>query len=289
MLSAGLSAALVLMRRSRPDIVIGFGGYPTLPPMFAARLLRIPTLIHEQNAVMGRANRVLTRIVRGIGLSFEPTKFVEGKARSKARLTGAPVRAEVLDWAEQPYRAPGPGQRLNFLIFGGSQGARYFSEIAPRALRLLPESMRQRLTVTQQCREEDIAQVRAAYEQIGVNAQLATFFKDMPERMAAAHLVLSRAGASTVAELAAMGRPSILVPLPHALDNDQLENATRAEAAGGAWCIPQKELTPERLTAELVLLLEAPERLSEAAVRVKRLARIDAVSRLAEFADELMA
>ncbi len=288
MLTAGLSAALMLIGRSRPHIMIGFGGYPTLPPIMAARMLGVPTLIHEQNAVMGRANRVLMKVVRGIALSFDSTKFVEGKALAKARVTGAPVRTEILDRAEQLYHPPGPGQRCNLLIFGGSQGARFFSEVAPPALRLLPAGMRQRLTVVQQCREEDIAGVRAAYEQAGVNAHLSTFFRDMPARLAGAHLVLSRAGASTVAELAAMGRPSILVPLPHALDNDQLENATRGEAAGGAWCIPQSELTPERLTAELVLLLEAPERLSEAAVRIRRLAKVDAVARLAEFAEELM-
>jgi UDP-N-acetylglucosamine--N-acetylmuramyl-(pentapeptide) pyrophosphoryl-undecaprenol N-acetylglucosamine transferase len=174
------------------------------------------------------------------------------------------------------------------LVFGGSQGARYFSDVVPQALALLPADLRGRFAVTQQCREEDIGRVRETYTNSGIAADLATFFKDLPARMAAAHLVIGRAGASTVAEIAVIGRPSILVPLPHALDNDQLYNATRLAEAGAGWCIEQQVLTPERLAAELTRLMRAPEALEAAAAAAKRQGRPDAVQRLADLAEELM-
>ena len=197
--------------------------------------------------MLGRANRMLAARVTAIATSFEPTKHLEGPALGRARLTGNPVRDQVIDWAAQGYQPPASDGPFSLLVFGGSQGARFFSDMLPPALALLPAETRAGLFVVQQCREEDLARVEAAYEAAGVRAHLATFFANLPEEMAKAHLVIGRAGASTVAELTVMGRPAILVPLPHAIDNDQLQNATRLAESGGAWCIEQKELTPERL------------------------------------------
>ncbi|MGH6814357.1 MAG: undecaprenyldiphospho-muramoylpentapeptide beta-N-acetylglucosaminyltransferase, partial [Hyphomicrobiaceae bacterium] len=242
-LLSGLRAAHKLLGEVRPRAVIGFGGYPTVPPLAAAYLRRIPTAIHEQNAVLGRANRMLARRVTAVATSFDRVELLDGVALSKVRCTGNPVRAAVLQWGRGPYRPPEPGGSLVLLVVGGSQGARFFSDTVPAALKRLAPEVRAKVKVVQQCRVEDLDRVRSAYEQLGIAADLATFFDNLPERMAGAHLVLGRAGASSVAELAAVGRPSILVPLPHAVDNDQLHNATKLADAGGAWCIEQRDLT----------------------------------------------
>jgi UDP-N-acetylglucosamine--N-acetylmuramyl-(pentapeptide) pyrophosphoryl-undecaprenol N-acetylglucosamine transferase len=253
----------------------------------AARSLGIPSAIHEQNAVMGRANRFLSRFVDRIALSFMPTKYLGEGNEQKAQLTGTPVRDAVLSYRDVPYVPPEPASRLLLLVFGGSQGAHFFAELLPRALALMPSPVKWRLTVVQQARDEDLASLREAFEEVGVAAHLGTFFRDMPERIATSHLVIARAGASTVAELMAIGRPCILVPLPHALDNDQLENATRLQAGGGGWCIRQGELTPERLAAELERLFNAPEILAATAAKAKAMAPVDAVAKLADLAEEL--
>ena len=182
---------------------------------------------------------------------------------------------------------PEPASRLLLLVFGGSQGAHFFAELVPPALSLMPSPFKWRLTVVQQARDEDLAPLREAYKEIGIAAHLGTFFRDMPERIATSHLVIARAGASTVAELMAIGRPCILVPLPHALDNDQLENATRLQSGGGGWCIRQGELTPERLASELERLFNAPEILATTAAKAKAMAPVDAVAKLADLAEEL--
>lgn len=286
-LGIGFAGALRLLKEIEPRAVIGFGGYPTLPPIIAARTLKIPTAIHEQNAVMGRANRLLSRFVDRIALSFKPTKLLRPDAESKALVTGTPVRDAVLAYREVPYLPPEPGQRLLLLVFGGSQGARFFSEAMPPALELLPAEMRGRLTVMQQAREEDLDELREAYKKAGIAAHVAPFFRDLPERVAKAHLIVARAGASTVAEMMAIGRPCLLVPLPHALDNDQLENATRLQEGGGGWCVRQKELSRERLAEEIRGLLASPEVLAGAAAKAKAMAVTDAVKRLADLAEEL--
>ena len=286
-LGLGFLSALRLLYATAPRAVIGFGGYPTLPPIIAARVSGIPTAVHEQNAVMGRANRLLSRFVDRIALSFKPTALLHPDAEPKARVTGTPVRDAVLSYREVPYAPPEPGQRLLLLVFGGSQGAHFFSEALPPALERLPSDMRERLTVVQQAREEDIDGLRDAYDKAGIAAHIAPFFRDLPERIAQAHLVVSRSGASTVAELMAIGRPCILVPLPHALDNDQLENAMRLQDGGGGWCIRQPELTRERLTAELRRLLSAPDLLAAAAAKGKAMAETEAVTKLADLAEEL--
>ena len=286
-LGVGYFGALRLLKSIGPSAVIGFGGYPTLPPIIAARTLKIPTAIHEQNAVMGRANRLLARVVDRVALSFSPTKKLHKKAEAKARVTGTPVRDAVLAYRKVDYVAPEPAGRLLLLVFGGSQGAHFFSEALPQALILLPSPLRWRLTVVQQAREEDLEGLRRFYKDAGLAVHLAPFFRDLPERIATAHLVVARAGASTVAELMAIGRPCLLVPLPHALDNDQLENASRLQEGGGGWCIRQSELTPERLAKELERLFDTPGLLAGAAAKAKAMAEVDAVSKLADLAEEL--
>ena len=287
MLLRGIAASLKLMREVKPGAVVGFGGYPAFPPLVAARMRKIPTALHEQNAVLGRANRALANHVSVVAASFENTKHLTGAALAKARVTGNPVRDQVVEWASQSYQAPSSGP-FALLVFGGSQGARYFSDTVPAALATLPEAVRARLFVVQQCREEDLARVEQAYGQAGIRAQLAAFFASLPEEMARAHLVIARSGASTVAELAVMGRPAILVPLPHAIDNDQLNNARRLAQNGGAWCMEQKDLTPDALAEVIGRLLASPDTLVRAAAAAKAQGRPDAVQRLADLVEELM-
>lgn len=287
-LGRGVTQAYGILGRAAPAAVIGFGGYPTLPPLIAGRLRRIPTALHEQNAVLGRANRLLSRGVSAIATSFETTRLLSPRLMRKATVTGNPVRDGVLALAGSPYRAAAPGEPFRLLVFGGSQGARYFSDAVPPALALLPTELKARLQVIQQCRAEDLARVREHYDQHGIAAELAAFFDNLPELMVSAHLIIGRAGASTVAELSVIGRPSILVPLPHALDNDQLQNASRLAEAGASWCIEQEHLEPTRLADVLSSLLANPEKLATAATAAKAQGRPDAAARLADLVEELM-
>lgn len=286
-LSRGIAAATKLLKRIEPAAVVGFGGYPTFPPLLAASFKSIPTALHEQNAVLGRANRMLAKRVSAIALSFAETKYLDSGLQDKARVTGNPVRDMVVAIADTPYQAPQPGAPFKVLIFGGSQGAKFFSDTAPAALATIPAAVRHRLVVTQQCREEDLDRVRALYAESGITAELATFFTDLPQRIADSHLVVGRAGASSIAELTVLGRPSILVPLPHALDNDQLNNARQLAESGGAWCIEQKVLSVERMAEEIYRLAEAPTELAEAAANAKRLGRPQAVVALADLIEEI--
>ncbi|HEX5958922.1 MAG TPA: undecaprenyldiphospho-muramoylpentapeptide beta-N-acetylglucosaminyltransferase [Hyphomicrobiaceae bacterium] len=287
-LSRGVAASLKLLRAVKPSAVVGFGGYPAFPPLVAARLIGVPTALHEQNAVLGRANRSLARFVTAIAASFEETKFLTGPRLGKVRVTGNPVRDQVVDWATQSYRPPRQGGPYSLLVFGGSQGARFFSDAIPEALALAPDWMRERLFVVQQCREEDLERVEHAYQLAGIRAHLAAFFTNLPEEMAKAHLVIGRSGASTGAELTVMGRPAILVPLPHAVDNDQLQNALRLSDAGAAWCLEQKNFTAEFLAKAVTDLLTNPDELAHAAAAAKAQGRPDAVTRLADLVEELV-
>ena len=287
-LANGVRQAFSLIGKVRPSAVVGFGGYPSFPPIVAARLRGVPTALHEQNAVMGRANRMLVSRVDRIACSFADTKYVPEKALSKVRVTGNPVRANVLEAAIRPYQAPTASGPVVLVVFGGSQGARYFSESVPPALAALPDEVRSRLVVVQQARPEDIEQVRATYQAAGIKAEVASFFKGLPDLLATAHLVIGRAGASTVAELGVLGRPAILVPLPHALDNDQLNNAKRLADAGGAWLIEQKDLSVDRLGTEIASLVAEPGRLAAAAMAAKAEGKPDAVVRLADLVNELI-
>jgi UDP-N-acetylglucosamine--N-acetylmuramyl-(pentapeptide) pyrophosphoryl-undecaprenol N-acetylglucosamine transferase len=278
----GTAKALSLVGRIRPAVVVGFGGYPTVPPLLAASLRGVPTVLHEQNNVMGRANRLLAARVTTIATGFRALARQHPNLQSKMTFTGNPLRPAVIAAAATPYRVPKPKTRFDLLVFGGSQGAHVMAEIVPAAVNHLSEDLRSRLQVVQQARAEDLASVRATYEALGVEAECAPFFADLPARMAHAHLIVSRSGASTVAELAAIGRPALLVPLPHALDQDQLFNAKMLADAGGAICIEQRGLTPQRLASELVALAAEPKRLAQMAEAAKSVGTIDAAERLAD-------
>lgn len=281
LLALGTAKAWTLIGRIKPSVVVGFGGYPTVPPLLAAGWHGVPSVLHEQNGVMGRANRLLAPRVTAIATGFPTLKNLNRHWRSKMTFTGNPVRSHVVAAAAVPYATPADGE-LRLLVFGGSQGARVMSEIVPAAIGLLDARLGTRLRIVQQARAEDIDSVRAAYARLGVAAEIAPFFPDLPARMAAAHLVISRSGASTVAELSAIGRPAILVPLPHALDQDQLANARVLEAAGGAICIEQRDFTPDRLAAEVAALAGDAPRLSRMAAAARASGTIDAAERLAD-------
>ena len=267
------------IRRIRPSAVIGFGGYPTLPPMMAAHGAKIPTLVHEQNAILGRANRVLANRVNGVAVGFSQV----GKVPNAPMIvTGNPVRPMVEAAMEKPYPARKPGDTLRLVVFGGSQGARFFSEVLPPALALLDVAERSRLSILQQAREEDEAQLRAAYDELGASAEIAPFFKNMPEEISNAHFVIARAGASSVTELAVIGRPSILIPLPGSLDGDQAANAIAMADAGGAFVVKQAELSPERLAETLRAAITDPDAMEKMAVAARKTGIPDAAKRLAD-------
>ena len=227
----GVRQASALIGQIKPAAVVGFGGYPTLPPLYAATRSGVPTLIHEQNAVMGRANKALAARVDAIAGGF--LAGGTGAFADKTVVTGNPVRPAVIAAAERLYATPATGQAFRLLVFGGSQGAQFFSDAIPDAVAALPEAERKRLAIVQQARVEDADAVKAGYDALGVPAEVSPFFGDMAERIAAAHLILSRSGASTVSEIAVIGRPALLVPYPHALDHDQAANAAALAAAGG--------------------------------------------------------
>ena len=279
-LGFGLFQAWRLIGWLRPAAVIGFGGYPSVPPVLAAVWRGVPTVIHDANAVVGRANRLLAPRVTAIATTFPETFGDAPNLAAKATLTGNPVRAAVIAAAAALYNAPADVMRL--LIFGGSQGARIMADIVPAAIALLEPGLRARLHIVQQAREEDLARVREAYANLAVAAEVATFFADLPARIAASHLIVARSGASTVAELAAIGRPSILVPLPHAIDQDQFANAGVLDRAGGAVRLVQDTFTPERLATEIAALAGTPQRLTSMAAAARSLGRLDAAGRLAD-------
>ena len=282
LLGYGTLKAWLMLPRLRPAIVVGFGGYPTVPPLLAASLRGIPTLIHEQNAVMGRANRFLAPRVRAIALGFAGVLRGDAALNAKATHTGNPVRPAVIAAAATSYPPLADGGPLRLLVFGGSQGARVMADIVPPAIENLDGSLRARLHIVQQARDEDFPRVRDNYARLGVAAEVAPFFGDLPARMAASHLIISRSGASTVAELAAIGRPGILVPLPHALDQDQRANAGFLMDAGGAIRVDQAELTPNRLASEITALAADPGRLAAMAAAAKAVGILDAADRLAD-------
>jgi UDP-N-acetylglucosamine--N-acetylmuramyl-(pentapeptide) pyrophosphoryl-undecaprenol N-acetylglucosamine transferase len=281
-LAYGVAQALRLFRRIKPSAVVGFGGYPTVPPVIAAWLLRVPTIVHEQNAVIGRANKLLVPIASAVATGYPGLLTNTPKYSAKATQTGNPVRPAVRKAAEQAYVPPGKDGPVRILVFGGSQGARVMSEVAPAAIERLPAEVRKRVEVTQQCRTEDVAAVKGIYWRLGLSAEVRTFFDDLPARMAAAHLVIARSGAATVSELAAIGRPSVLVPLPHALDQDQLANASALAALGGALIMLENDFTPEALSAEIARLVAAPQSLSAMAQAARRGGRADAAEALAD-------
>jgi UDP-N-acetylglucosamine--N-acetylmuramyl-(pentapeptide) pyrophosphoryl-undecaprenol N-acetylglucosamine transferase len=285
---AGIVMSLAKLARIRPKAVIGFGGYPSVPVMVAACLARFPTAILAPDAVLGRANRLVANHVRAIAANFPLVRFAP-KDSSKVVYTGNPLRPEVIALAGAPYDTPHLGDPLRLLVFGGSQGARVFRERVPSAIELLPARVKSRLDIVQQCRPEDVEAVRAVYAAMGVRAVVAPFFRDLPERMAWAHLVVARSGAGTVSELAAIGRPAILVPLPHALDDNQTPNADALANVGGGWRVAQKDLTPEKLAGMLEAAFADPAALARCAAAARALAKPDATLRLADLVEKLEA
>ena len=288
-LIAGTREARRLLRSLQPGAVVGFGGYASVPPLFAATRLRIPTMIHEQNAVLGRANRLLAARVDRIATSFPETQRVRAGAVAHVACTGNPVRPAIAALGARSYEAPTESGRFRILIVGGSQGAQALSRVVPEALAHLPDAARTRLNVVQQCRPEDLEAVRAAYRSASIQAECDRFFDDMADRLAAAHLVIARSGASTVAELAAAGRPAILVPYPHAMDDHQSANAHALERAGAAWLMPQASFTADALRLRLEALMAEPRVLAEAAQAARRFAKPDASGALATLVESLMA
>jgi UDP-N-acetylglucosamine--N-acetylmuramyl-(pentapeptide) pyrophosphoryl-undecaprenol N-acetylglucosamine transferase len=287
-LGLGLVDAWRALGRIAPAAVVGFGGYASVPTMIAARLRRLPSMLHEQNAVLGKANRLVLGGVARVATSFAHTRYLAESDR-RARLVGNPVREPVRALSKSPYRAPGIDRVVDLLVFGGSQGASSFSRVIPDAVLALPASLRARLRLVQQCRPEDIERVRARYAKAGIIAELAPFFADLPQRLAGAHLVIGRSGASTVAELAAIGRPSILVPYPHAADDHQTVNARAFEAAGACIVIAHADFTAETLAGHLRALLDAPPLLAGMAAAAHAAGRPDAAARLADLVGELIA
>ncbi|MBY5366730.1 undecaprenyldiphospho-muramoylpentapeptide beta-N-acetylglucosaminyltransferase [Rhizobium leguminosarum] len=284
---SGMRAAKKLIQRLRPIIVVGFGGYPTVPPLLAATRLGVPSMIHEQNAVMGRANKALATRVQAIAGGFLP----EGGAAfpDKTVTTGNPVRPAIIAAAEVPYTPSHPREAFNLVVFGGSQGAQYFSKALPTAISLLDEALRVRLRITQQVRPEDMEMVSGCVTKLEMGADIAPFFTDMAERLARAHLVICRSGASTVSEISVIGRPAVLVPYPHALDHDQAANAAALAATGGAKVIAQSELSPEKIAAILTAVMNDPEKLLHMAAAAKRAGKPDAANLLADMVEAIAA
>ncbi len=281
----GVRQASDVIRRIKPDIVVGFGGYPTLPPLYAAGRRKVPAIVHEQNAVMGRANRALAARAAAIAGGF--LDATSGKYADKIVITGNPVRPAVLEAAEMPYQPSRSGEPFRLLVFGGSQGAQFFSDAVPVAIAALPEAQRARLQVTQQARADDVARVKAAYAGLGMTVEVLPFFNDMAARMAAAHFVISRSGASTVSEIAVIGRPALLVPYPFALDHDQAANAAALAGAGGAEVHAQSTLSTQRLTAVIGDAIASPDRLEMVAAAAKSAGKPDAARLLADLAEAI--
>jgi UDP-N-acetylglucosamine--N-acetylmuramyl-(pentapeptide) pyrophosphoryl-undecaprenol N-acetylglucosamine transferase len=284
-LAVGIVQARRLLRRLSPAAVVGFGGYPSVPTMLAAAQLGLPTLIHEQNAVFGRANRLLAPRAHRIATGFAEVQGLRPTDRARAIHTGNPVRPAIRAVGATPYTPP--GRTIELLVTGGSQGARIFAEIVPPALANLPAELRGRLRVSQQARPEDREAVIAQYRTMTLDAEVESFFTDMPARLQHTHLVICRAGASTIAELAAAGRPAILVPYPHAMDDHQTANAGQFAAACGGWVIAQADLTPAALAERLAGLFGDPSALATAAAASRKFSRDDAAEHLAELAQSL--
>ncbi len=286
-LAQGVAQARIILQDMQPGAVVAFGGYPAVPPVLAARLLqrRPKILLHEQNAVLGRANRLLARLSDLLVLSFIKTKRLPGKIPTS--VLGNPVRPAVAALAGQGY-AP-PAQTIEILILGGSLGAKIFGTLIPAALALLPEPLRERLAVTQQCRTDELTAARQVLREAGITAELSPFFTVVAPRLARAHLVIARAGASTVAELATAGRPAIFIPLPGAIDDHQRANADALADASAAWVLDQATLTPQALANKIETLLSQPELLVNAAAAAQTQGRADAAETLADLVQNMMA
>ncbi|MGB3712193.1 MAG: undecaprenyldiphospho-muramoylpentapeptide beta-N-acetylglucosaminyltransferase [Erythrobacter sp.] len=283
----GRRMALRLFDTFEPSAVVGFGGYPALPALLAATSARVPSVVHEQNAVLGRVNRLLSGRVDAIATSYPEVARLKSRHAAKTHLVGNPVRDEVLDLRDEEFPAFTDESLLRVLVTGGSQGARVLSEVVPDGLAMLPPALRQRLQVTQQCRPEDLDAVRERYASHGIPAELGSYFEDMHDRLAGAHLFIGRAGASTIAELTAVGRPAILVPLPIATDDHQAANTREIVKAGGARMIRQDNFGPKELAKQIQALAQRPDTLANAAHGAWNCGRPNAASDLADLVESL--
>ncbi|MFL6759158.1 undecaprenyldiphospho-muramoylpentapeptide beta-N-acetylglucosaminyltransferase [Sphingomonas sp.] len=283
----GRGEAKRLYREHMPDAVVGFGGYPAFPALLAASAMRIPTVLHEQNAVMGRVNRLLAGEATAIGTAYDQVDRLKPKYKGKSVLIGNPVREEITRLGEMPFPAFDEIAPLKILVTGGSQGASVLSAVVPQGLGMLEPSLRRRLQVVQQCRPDDIERVRNLYAELGIPAELTTYIEDMPAKLADAHLIIGRAGASTVAELSAAGRPAILIPFAAATDDHQTANARELVKAGGARAIAQANFTPEVLARQIEALAIDPVALNNAAARALSVGRPHAARDLADLVERI--
>ncbi len=287
-IAAGVSQARTAFKRLRPSVVVGFGGYPSLPALLAAPGAKIATVIHEQNAVLGRVNRFLAGRASAVACAFPTLERASVRVKAKVHVVGNPIRPEIRALYDQSFPKPGIGP-IRILVTGGSQGARLLSECTPAAIAQLPEDLRYRLHVTQQTRPDSMENARRIYGNALVECELSPFFRDMAGRLARSHLVIGRAGASTVSELAVVGRGSILVPLAIAMDDHQRLNAKLLTDVAAGEAIPEKQLTPERLAAAILAFTSDPEALTKAAEAARSVAQPDAAERLADLVERVAA
>jgi UDP-N-acetylglucosamine--N-acetylmuramyl-(pentapeptide) pyrophosphoryl-undecaprenol N-acetylglucosamine transferase len=284
---AGRGEARGLYRNHRPDAVVGFGGYPAFPALLAAAGMGVPSLLHEQNAVLGRVNRLLAGGANAIATAYDDVERLKPAHRAKTVLVGNPVRAEVARLGEMPFPAFDDYAPLKILVTGGSQGASVLGRVVPDALALLQPPLRRRLQIIQQCRPDDLERVRTRYAELGIPAELMSYIEDMPARLGEAHLFIGRAGASTIAELTAAGRPSILIPYPSATNDHQTVNARELVKAGGARAIPEPQFTPPVLARQIEAMAADPVALSNAAGRALSVGRPHAARDLADLAERI--
>lgn len=284
----GTAQSFILLRKIKPNVVVGFGGYPSLPTMLAAFILNIRTVIHEQNSVLGRVNRRLAHFADKVATSFDKVSHIAARDIKKIILTGNPVRPHIKAVRGLSYPELKKDEPLHILITGGSQGASIFSEVIPAAIICLPDEIKKRIRIDQQCRSEDIERVRIIYKNANINAELATFFSDIQIRLASAHLVICRSGASTIAEITVAGRPAILVPYLHATDDHQTSNARAIADKGAAFIIPQGLLKPDLIAEYIKDFLQKPDVLIKTAVNAFGLGIIDADKRLADVVERVI-
>ena len=284
---AGRGEARGLYRNHTPDAVVGFGGYPAFPSLLAASSMGLPCVLHEQNAVLGRVNRLLAGDAEAIAIAFENVERLKSRHQDRAVVVGNPVREEIARLGEMPFPAFDEVAPLKILITGGSQGATVLGQVVPEGLGLLKPSLRRRLQIIQQSRADDIERVRGRYAELGIPAELMTYIEDMPDKLAEAHLVIGRAGASTIAELTAAGRPAILIPFPSATDDHQTVNAREMTKAGGARTIPQTDFTPEVLARQIEAMAADPQALANAAARSLSVGRPHAARDLADLVERI--
>jgi len=284
----GVIQARRRLRKLKPAAVVGFGGYPSAPTLYAAAAAGIPIILHEQNAILGRANRVMMGKACLIATSFPHVGGLKPGPHAKMVLTGNPVRPAFAALRATPYAPLTDDGPMRILVLGGSLGAKVFSQVVPQALMLMPDHLRRRIVIAQQCRKDDLEDARAAFAAAGIEAELSTFFHDVPERLAGTHLFIGRAGGSTIAELTAVGRPAILVPFPHGHAGEQIANAEAVAEAGGAWLIPEQAFTPEALAVRLESLMALPSTLTKTAAAARAWGTVTASDNLADCVCEVI-